>query len=955
MRSVQTKLDPQTGGTMKKTLSTIILIWIIIGLFSQDKKVISIPYQSLDQLQNYVESGYDIAQVFTETKEIHIVVDDTQLSYFQSKYSNVKIEFTEAELRENLASTYRNIPGYMTYAQMVTRLHELVDLYPDYCKLIELGPSQGKLYTQAGHLNYLPYDNTIYALKVSNNVSVYQDKPNYYFKGAIHAREPLSAEIVMAIIEDFLDTYSESNADHPINTSQIWFVPVINPDGHNVVLSGLSTMHRKTIRDNNNNNVFDSSDGIDANRNFNYYFGTTGVSSSISNDTYPGPYANSAVEVSYLADLIHQIPFIAGFVYHTYGHLVLWPYGYAYGANSSNPSVASTLAIELANRMPRYNNPDSKYTPQASWELYPASGTSDDYYHYYNILAYTVELAGTFIPSAAEVNFHKINQLPAAYHLVSRHKNSFLTGLVTDASTGEPVKAEIKVFPLDNHFPEKETVYSDLNYGRYNYALMPGNYTLSVRAANYHHFVTDFEITATGQTVIDVNLEPAASFSVLFYFLHDSIENNFSEVSVHFSHSRIENLTTDSNGFLLLNDVNPGDILISARGVDSKRYITTITIPDVENNTEPKDSVHYEILVVFDDLDFADDFDTLYGNWTGSGWALSTSAPYSGTTSMMLSTFTNNNALTLTNPIPIPAGEKTYVSFMTRYAATMQSAIYMEFDVSEDGVNWETIQQIRHANRWLYYYYVFPEDSYQQMYFRFRVRRHASATSSPFLIDMFTVNSGEAYTQFIKTSPPLPVTLLTPQYNEIVPQIAFFSWVLNVPAIYIDGLRLYITEDEDVWDEYFDLPGDTTETDTTTLAYGLEFKKTYYWKVVAYNNAGDSVDNQVFKFINQDGTDTQDPIPDIYVNELIGNYPNPFNPETTIHFSITQEGNVTIDLFNIRGQKIRTLVNEIFGGGTHRAVWDGLDDNGQAMGSGVYFFRMQTDDYVDVKRMVLMK
>jgi len=88
---------------------------------------------------------------------------------------------------------------------------------------------------------------------------------------------------------------------------------------------------------------------------------------------------------------------------------------------------------------------------------------------------------------------------------------------------------------------------------------------------------------------------------------------------------------------------------------------------------------------------------------------------------------------------------------------------------------------------------------------------------------------------------------------------------------------------------------------------------------------------------------------------LIGNYPNPFNPETTIGFSLAKGGNVCVDVYNIKGQRVRSLVNDFLAAGVHRVVWNGVDDNGKSVGSGVYFYQLRAGDVVSTKKMLLMK
>ena len=90
-------------------------------------------------------------------------------------------------------------------------------------------------------------------------------------------------------------------------------------------------------------------------------------------------------------------------------------------------------------------------------------------------------------------------------------------------------------------------------------------------------------------------------------------------------------------------------------------------------------------------------------------------------------------------------------------------------------------------------------------------------------------------------------------------------------------------------------------------------------------------------------------------NINLHNYPNPFNPSTIIEFSLPVPTNIEIDIFNIRGQKIRSLTNDSFLAGSHKIEWNGTDDSGRAVGSGIYFYRMIANDFSVTRRMVLLK
>ncbi len=89
--------------------------------------------------------------------------------------------------------------------------------------------------------------------------------------------------------------------------------------------------------------------------------------------------------------------------------------------------------------------------------------------------------------------------------------------------------------------------------------------------------------------------------------------------------------------------------------------------------------------------------------------------------------------------------------------------------------------------------------------------------------------------------------------------------------------------------------------------------------------------------------------------QLGQNYPNPFNPSTTIRFAIPVEGPVRLDVYNVTGQKVRTLVDGTLPWGETEVVWNARDDGGHAVAAGVYLYRLTVDDQVQSRKMVLLK
>lgn len=124
-----------------------------------------------------------------------------------------------------------------------------------------------------------------------------------------------------------------------------------------------------------------------------------------------------------------------------------------------------------------------------------------------------------------------------------------------------------------------------------------------------------------------------------------------------------------------------------------------------------------------------------------------------------------------------------------------------------------------------------------------------------------------------------------------------------------------------------------------------------YYITAAYSGDWESEPSNTVDIEHTGTGDIQTP----FTNSLIGNYPNPFNPESTISYSIAQPAYVTIEVFNLKGQKITTLVKEALQAGNHSVVWNGTDANGKDVTSGVYLYKMDTEGFSSTRKMILMK
>jgi len=153
----------------------------------------------------------------------------------------------------------------------------------------------------------------------------------------------------------------------------------------------------------------------------------------------------------------------------------------------------------------------------------------------------------------------------------------------------------------------------------------------------------------------------------------------------------------------------------------------------------------------------------------------------------------------------------------------------------------------------------------------------------------------------------------------------------------------------------FMLPPDSSRIISVTFA--PTEMNTYLSKLLIESNAANLPTAEIILTgigINPQGI--SDPPELITKFALYDNFPNPFNPQTFLRYDVPQSAHVELKIFNIRGQLIRTLVDEIKPAGSYQATWDGRNDEGISQASGIYFYRLKAGDrFLKTKRMVMLR
>lgn len=381
-------------------------------------------------------------------------------------------------------------PPYRTYSGMLSEIDSLKKARPDLLHRITIGTtSQEK--------------KPIIAVRISDNARTETDRPRILFDGCHHADELMGGEICMALIRELIGTFGKDPAITQIMKDfEVYVIPVVNVEGHNVVTSGTDPRWRKNTRDTNGDGIIHSyPDGVDPNRNydFNWAHGGSGEPTS---ERYRGLFPFSESEPRALANLARQKKFVLSVTYHSQGEVVYYPWDWK-GRKAPDDILLTDIAHGLAGSI-RTMKGDTTYRAEYGaglvgqsypW-LYGANGTFD-------FIVETGRGASFFAPY--EVPGIIAANLAGARYILRRAAGPGLAGHVTDAMTGAPLEAEVWFPAIETEDVHRRV--TEKAFGRFWRLLAPGKHTCIVSKSGYKTAVlTDIDVREKGWTVRDVAL-----------------------------------------------------------------------------------------------------------------------------------------------------------------------------------------------------------------------------------------------------------------------------------------------------------------------------------------------------------------------------------------------------------------------------------------------------------------
>jgi hypothetical protein len=338
-----------------------------------------------------VNGGWDVLEA-RGPDYLYVIADDATISALQLQGFRVEIEQT---LSNDLATTETYYGGYRTVAEQYAHLDQVAASYPALAKVIDYGDSWRKVNGQGG--------NDLKVICITANapancaLSPATSRPRFLLIAAIHARELTTAEVAYRWIDYLTQNYgTDADVTWLLDSHELWVIPVVNPDGRQIVETGNNSPYLQRKNANNtlgscaNPPTSSNQFGVDLNRNASTdNYGGAGTSTNPCDQTYRGLVKASEPEEQAMESLFTQIfsdtkalnrndPADANtqgafITLHSYSNLVLLPYGDATtGGYAPNDAPLRSFAF----RMSFYNN---YQTGTGDEILYPTTGTTDDW------------------------------------------------------------------------------------------------------------------------------------------------------------------------------------------------------------------------------------------------------------------------------------------------------------------------------------------------------------------------------------------------------------------------------------------------------------------------------------------------------------------------------------------------------------------------------------------------
>lgn len=443
---------------IKKYLLALFLIFSLMPSFAQQngwrpgEMELKVPLtnstiaEKLNILKLNSEMGTGFAWVYATPNELK-----------QLQQSGIPYEISIADLNAHYAHYWENdVPsGYYSWQQIKDIADSLATHFPSICKKYTYG------FSASNH--------ELGVLKISNNVNRHENKPEILFDGGIHGDEVGGSENVIIFARKLCLSYGiNPYITSLVDGREIWLYYCVNPDG------------RINMSRYNGNQV-------DVNRDWGYMWEGEGNS----------PSSFSQPESKALRNCMAEHQFVSYTNYHSGTIFLAYPWSYRASYAPDKPYIDGLASVYASSS-------GYSYLPfaQGYSGMYPINGSTKDFnYGALGSIAWSMEISADKQPPSYQIGYYySINE--TAMLAITEYAGYGITGVVTNAKTGFPVKASIF---LGDNYP----VYTDDSVGDYHKYVIPGSYTLKVVANGYQtQIISNVVVTPLSSTITNVQLQP---------------------------------------------------------------------------------------------------------------------------------------------------------------------------------------------------------------------------------------------------------------------------------------------------------------------------------------------------------------------------------------------------------------------------------------------------------------
>lgn len=896
---------------MKKLVSLFLLLLSFSLIQAQNYKEVKIFINSDEDIGKLQQIGLEFDHFhYDKGKSIITVISDREFEILSNSTYNYQIlindwfeyynnlpKLTESEKANfiQLSKEKFNVEGF-GFGSM-GGFFTLNEIYARLDTMYMLYPN---IITQKFQIGSTIENRPIYAVKISDNPNVNEDEPQVLIDALIHAREPAGMMAVMYYMYYLLENYgTDPEVTYLVNNREIYFIPCMNPDGYDynrTTNPNGGGQWRKNRR--NNGGSF----GVDLNRNWGYMWGynNTGSSGTPSSETYRGTAPFSEPENQAVRDFCLQKNFKTALNYHTYSNLLLYPWGYI-----NQPSPDNALFVEYSTDMVAFNGYQNGQPPVI---LYDVNGATDDWMY---------------------------GEQDAKPKIIS------MTPEVGSSSDGF-WPAQSRIFPLamENLKPNLYITW------------VAGGYVSMVNPTFSQQYFNPGDVVQINVPQIK-NKGLSDAFNTSLVLTSDNSQITIINGTINVGNVPARTSVNNSQNFSFSIGNIPPDVTV-------KMIVTTYT------DAVPMRVDTLKFITGTPILLFADTTNNINTNWTVTAnpttpkWESTTTTFYSAPNSYTDSPVGNyaNNAtviMTTTNPINLGANQNPKLTFYTKWDIE-NNWDYGQVEIStNNGSSWIPLTGL-YTNpgtgsfqpngeplydgiqtNWVREEIMLTGYTSSQNKLRFKLRTDGSVQKDGWYLDDISI--------YVMGIIPVELSSFTGRYEN---GKVILEW--------------------------------TTSSELNNLGFEVQKKvlgKNYNWEVLSFvEGKGTSSERNIYSFIDDspvngtiiyrlkqidiDGSYRILPTVSVDINlpaefSLEQNYPNPFNPSTVIRYQLPVNGKVSLKIYDVLGKEIATLVDEYKEAGRYEIEFPVETRHASSLPSGVYLYKLQSGEFVQVKKMVLMR